>query len=349
MFSTKVTRAAAIGIVVASLVGASATAAHAAVQANGSEGPAYVYNPADEVMYPAGKVFAFNDETVIAQSPTDGRAPFLCSADSTSVFSFVTAIGSERTPSAWVAYAAAGNAKSLIQPTVSFDQQILGSQTAVKTAGGNYSVGIACLKDNNVNLAASGLYYFTAHVTPVTGAYTVEQPDAGVAPTPTVDPTLTGTLNLSATTASAANGVLSLSVPTNAAAAIGSPTLIGGLSTSTGTLGDIAVNDGRVVSKEGWTLSASVSDFTNSADSTVTINKKQLGFSPKIVSTTAVGVVASAAQTAGSSVFPAAVASTTPGSAVGTTIVNADLTFVSPADRVAGTYTSKLTLTLASK
>lgn len=346
MFSKKSTRAAAIGIVVASLVAASATAAHAAVQANGSEGPAYAYSPADETLFPAGKVFAFEEEVVMSQSATDARATFACPADATSVFTFVSPIGGERSPSTWTAYANGGNAKSVLQPSVSLGAQYLGAPASIKSAGGNYSVGMACLKNNDVSLASSGLYYFTAHVTAGSGAYKIDQPDATVTP---ADPSLTGTVDLTATTTAAANGVLSLSVPANATAAIGSPTLIGGLSTSTGTLGDITVNDGRVISQEGWTLSASVTDFTNSADPSVTIDKKQLGFAPKVISTTAAGVLASAAQVAGASVFPTAIASSTPASAVGTTIVNADLKFVSPANKVAGTYTSKLTLTLASK
>jgi hypothetical protein len=107
------------------------------------------------------------------------------------------------------------------------------------------------------------------------------------------------------------------------------------------------VTDGRVQSKAGWTLTATVADFVGAGEGN-TISAAQLGVAPKVVSTTATGVAAAAAQIAGSAKYPSTFASATKDTAVGTTILDADLKFVAPADKLAGVYTSKLTLTLAS-
>lgn len=343
MLNKNITRLAAIGVAAVAIIGASAGMAMAATQSNGSEGPVYVYNPIDETLYAPGHVFAFSDEAVIGQSKTDAQAPFVCPVDSTYAQTFIAPIGRERSKADWVAYADQGTQKGQVEPTTTLDAQILGAQAQVKAQGGSYSVGLACLKDNKVNFASSGIWYYTVHVTAGTGAYTVDQPDEDAVVTPPVGE---ADVTLTANTVAAEDGTLSLVVPTGVSAVIGNPTLVNQLSTSTGTLGNFQVTDGRVVTHTGWTLTSTVADFTNGA---VTIDRKQLGVSPKVVSTTASGVTAGAAQLAGSGVYPSEFASASNAAQVGTTVLDADLVFVAPADKPAGTYTSKLTLTLASK
>jgi hypothetical protein len=335
------TRGALVGAVAIALIATTAGIASAAPQANGSEGPVGLFNPSDETYYPAGKTFLFNEETVGGQSTTDARATFECPADTTTVQTFVTAVGTERTRSAWSAWADAGLMKSNLEPTLQLNSMILGSIGQVRTNGGTYSLGLACLKDNNVNLASSGIWYTTIQVTAGTGSYTVTQPDTEAAP-----PVGSGSIDLEATTIAAVDGALSLVVPANSTAVIGNPTLVNKLSTSTGKLGTFSVSDERVLSHAGWTLTSTVTDFVNGD---VTIDKKQLGIAPQIVSTTAAGVTKGAAQVAGSGVYPSDFATASNAAAVGTTVFDADLTFVAPADKAAGVYKSKLTLTLVSK
>jgi hypothetical protein len=144
------------------------------------------------------------------------------------------------------------------------------------------------------------------------------------------------------------NGVLSLVVPAAAAAVFNAPVLVSNRSTTTGVLGNFAVSDARVLTQEGWTLSADVADFVNAADGSV-IAASQLGLAPQLVSTEAAGVSLFAAQAAGSATYPMNLAVAAPAQTVGTTVLNAGLTFVAPPEKSVGTYRSTLTLTLVSQ
>jgi hypothetical protein len=353
MFTRTTTRIAAVGLVAAAIAGLSATAAFAAPVPTGSEGPVYIYDAGNETRFADNFVFAYDAEVVASLSPTAATTPFVCPAASVTTRTFVTPVGTERTISSWTSYADGGfnpGTKQVIEPSANLLAQILGSQAAVKAAGGNYSYGIACLKDNNVNFASStlGVWFTTIHVTAGTGAWTVDVPDSTVVTPPTPS---SGSFNsnLQATTIAAADGTLNLVAPASATVLIGNPTLVNHLSTSTGTLGNFTVQDGRVVTHPGWTLATTVTDFTNASDATVTIGKAQLGIKPVAVSSTAAGVTIGAEQVAGSGVYPAGFASADNSAAVGNSVFNANLTFVAPANKPAGTYNSVLTITLASK
>ena len=145
------------------------------------------------------------------------------------------------------------------------------------------------------------------------------------------------------------NGILSLSVPAGASAVFLPPTLVNNQSTTLGTLGAITVSDGRVLTREGWDVRASVADFVSDTDSAQTISSRQLGLAPSVVSTDAVGITTGASQIAGSAVYPALFASGDAANPVGTTVLNAALTFVAPQEKAAATYRSTLTLTVVSK
>jgi len=182
------------------------------------------------------------------------------------------------------------------------------------------------------------------HTIEVVGTSAADEPFSQVAASFAV--TEAGTIG-SATT-SDTNGVLGLVVPAAAVAAFNAPTLVANRSTTTGVLGDFAVSDGRAITQEGWTLSAGVDDFVNDANGSV-IAKTQLGLAPTLVSTEATGVTLFAAQAAGSATYPMNLAAAAPAQTVGTTVLNADLTFVAPPEKSAGTYRSTLSLTLVSQ
>ena len=147
------------------------------------------------------------------------------------------------------------------------------------------------------------------------------------------------------------NGFLELSIPANAAATFGAASIVNNYSVTTGTLGNVQVNDTRWITTDGWDLQADVATFTSGGN---TIAKSNLGFAPKVVtgSTTATGVTAAAATAAGSATYPTAFASAAKNADLGSTgvsVLNADLTLRAPRTTPAGTYASTVTLTLATK
>jgi len=162
---------------------------------------------------------------------------------------------------------------------------------------------------------------------------------------------LGGTVTLSAGVSAISNGFLQLSIPTNAAATFGAASIVNNYSVTTGTLGNIEVDDTRWITTDGWDLQADVATFTSGAN---TIAKSNFGIAPSVVtaSTTATGVTAGAGTTAGSASYPAAFASAAKNADLGTTgvsVLNAALTLRAPRTTPAGTYTSTVTLTLATK
>lgn len=345
MLNKKTTFTLTLAAVAALLAGAAVSSA-SALESNGSDQAMYQFDGGTGDLTAPGTVIMWDRLVVGGPNKTDIDSVFVGSDDAEEVRAFISARGNERTPSLWIGETPGGfvpGTKTVLQPNISPDSLVNGNTISVKNAGGDYSLGFAFVKNNALTIADAGVVYHHIHVTAGSGNYTFEDPTGTAVP---VDPSLQGDINLEATTVSAADGVLSLDVPSNTTAVIGNPTLVGNLSTSTGTLGDFSVKDSRVLTHAGWTLTSTVTDFTGAG---TTIDKKQLGVAPKIVSTTATGVTVSPAQTAGSGVYPAAFASATNAAQVGDTVFNADLKFVAPADKPAGTYTSKLTLTLASK
>lgn len=122
-----------------------------------------------------------------------------------------------------------------------------------------------------------------------------------------------------------------------------------GATTAPVALGVFTVTDDRDDLK-GWTLNSTVAAFTNAASET--IPGTALGLAPKKVGDTVAGISTRATpkvagdEWASTLVAEGAVGSYTPETG---TQFDADLTFKAPANAKKGTYTSTLTLTLASK
>jgi hypothetical protein len=347
-----------IGVIAAIFIGAAAGMASAATQTNGSDGPVHIFDADGNLVAPATSMAWGAAELYAASSSSDILAPLTCPADSAAYAVFISAVGSERTVGSWSAYktgAFVGASKDVLTANLAPTSLINGTpgQATVKSTGGNYSLGVACTKNSGVTV--TGAFYRSVTVTAGTGAFTAtataDVSSPSPSPEPSVDPTLTGSIALSATTTAAVNGTLSLSVPASASATFGSPTLVNNKSTTTGTLPNVTVVDGRVVTRQGWTLSANVANFVNATDSAITIGKANLGVAPSVVagSTTATGVTAGTATVAGSASYPFTFAEAAAASSVGNTVLGGNLTFVAPQEKAAGTYTSTLTLTLVSK
>jgi hypothetical protein len=342
-----------IAVAAATFVAGIATMSIAATQTNGSDGPLHIWSGNTETLVSPATSMSWDADVLSSPSSTDFNASVVCPTVSTGYRVFLAARGQERNPASWTAFKSGSFAvgKNVLQAALTPSSLTSGTpgQATAKTNGGDFSLGIACTSNSGVLVNEAHYRYIT--VTPggsFVAAATADVVTSTPTPTATADPTLTGSIALSATTTAAVNGTLSLSVPANAAATFGSPTLVNNKSTTTGTLPNVTVTDDRVVTRQGWTLSANVADFVNGG---VTIGKANLGISPSIVaaSTTATGVTAGTATTAGSATYPFTFAEAAANQTVGNSVIGGNLTFVAPQDKAAGTYTSTLTLTLVSK
>ncbi|RFA10328.1 hypothetical protein B7R54_14750 [Subtercola boreus] len=343
-------RIAAIGVAAASLVGTSAFSA-AAATSNGSDAIYYLYDSGTEALIAPGHVNLWDDDLVGSPSATDARSLFSCPDDAESVQTFISPVGQEKVRSAWVTYADGGfkpGTKQILEPGANLGAQVLGSPGAgsVKAAGGNYSVGFACEKFNNVAFASAGIWFAPISVTAGSGDWTYQLSDTVAPPAPA-----SGSFDqtIQATTIAGVDGTLNLVAPASATTTLGAATLVGGQSTSTGDLGKFTVQDGRVVTHKGWTVTTQVTDFANASDATVTIPASQLTVTPKVATgaTLPTGVTLSAPFAGGSTLTAFAAAGNT--AAIASTDLDAGLKFVAPGDKPAGTYTAKMTITLASK
>ncbi len=299
----------------------------------------------------------FADDTVmswttnVVASPGDSvddlATPFVGSADATGSTMFVATPGQENSVAGWVTtYSVPLIGGNIVAPNLTLDSFLVGNFAGVK-AGGTYSLGFAFTKNNGLTIADAGVKFVSIVVAPGGAGNWTFADQSGPAEDPCViDPASCATedITLSAETLAAADAGLTLAVAANAAT-IGNPTLVDGVSVSTGTLPAITVHDARVVSHPGWTLTSTVTDFTNGGE---TIEKKQLGIKPSKASGPA-GASAGAEQSAGSAVYPSTFAEADNAATVGDTVLGGALTFVAPVGKPAGTYTSTLTLTLISK
>jgi hypothetical protein len=351
----RIARVAVIGLAAAAIVGISASTASAQTKPANSAGAFYIANgETDGSIIAEGTSLSFDFAALGRPDTTDINNHFAADPTAESATLFISPRGSELNPSAWNAtgvLAFVPGTKDIWQPSASLSSLTTpgaSSIDAVRAAGGDYSLGFAYMRNNGLNISDGGVYFAHIHVTATTGAWTFLHSEAGSV-TPPTDPTMTGDIDLEATTVAGVDGNLSLSVPAGAKVTFGAATLVNNQSTSTGTLPNVTVQDDRVVSHPGWTLNATVNDFSGAGTS---IEKKQLGWTPAVVSagTTSTGAVAGAAQTAGSANWAAAKLASAPANAgTGTTVLNAGLTFVAPGDKPAGTYTSKMTLTLVGE
>jgi hypothetical protein len=350
-----------IAVAAATFVSGIATMSVAATQANGSYGAMHIWNNAFDpstLVAPATSML-WEGELVASGSSSFADTPIVCPSSATKSQVFISERTKETVSADWahagdkIAFA---SGKDVLEQNIT-PASIPKTDSADAEAGGDWSLGIACLNALDV---VQAVYYRYITVTAGSGGtptrfVAAETTDAVVEPTATptpVDPTLTGSIALSAATLDAVNGTLALSVPASAAATFNTPTLVNNKSTTTGTLPFVTVSDGRVVTKQGWTLSADVADFTSGVSpNVITIPKSALGIAPSISagSTTAAGALAGTATVAGSATYPFTFAHAVANNTVGNTVVGGALTFVAPQEKAAGTYTSTLTLTLASK
>jgi hypothetical protein len=162
-------------------------------------------------------------------------------------------------------------------------------------------------------------------------------------------PSISKTINAEAATVAPSDGEFSLTNLSGDTVNLTNPAIVDGKSVVSGTLGSFKVTDLRQVSKPGWKLQTTVTDFTKGTD---TIAASALGIDPKSVGQAGTGATAPTLgdeQISGSASYPWDFATLAAGSYSGASTYDADLTFTAPAGKPAGTYTSTLTLTLISQ
>jgi len=270
------------------------------------------------------------------------------SAQATSVASpdisfTVNVVDSSSTPSG------SGNTLATARYTVTVSGMLVGSQiqllvdanqsplsAGVADGTGTYSVTTALPAD----LAVGGHEIFAVGTTAAGIPFTNAIASLNVSGSGNVTPGSTG------------DGTLSLVVPAGAATTLGTTVLVNNVSTSTGMLGQISVNDQRTVSKQGWTMYADVTNFVLSTNQAVSISKTQLGAVPQLISgsTEATGISLGAPTSAGAASYPMIFAeAAAQASSVGHSTFDAALTFVAPPEYPVGTYNATVTITLVSK
>jgi len=353
MFRTSTLKAAAAAALALVLVGTGVSAAQAANTPAGSTEPFYIFDATTESLVKDGDAIAF-DQLVAGYPVNEGFSNydkmFTGPSTATGVSVFVSPRGSERDTSKWLGSQMNAfndsSKKTVLTPALLLNNLAGANYASVKANGGDFSAGLAFTSSNGVVVEDVSFVYITVKAGG-SWSYTATVPSADGG-TGGGSATTTGEIGLEATTVAPKDGSLSLSVPASAKATFGQATLVNNKSTSTASLPEVTVTDDRVVSKKGWTLTQTVAAFTSDA---ATFSAANLGVAPKVnaTGTTATGVTAAAAQTAGSAIYPATFASAPAGSGVGVAKLGADLTLVAPSDAPAGTYTSKMTLTLVSK
>ncbi len=342
-------KVASIAALSAALVASTGIAAsQAAPQSNGSDGPVYFFDSGNGDVLDGDETFIHPEDSPIigAGDPTDYNVRFDCSPGTTGALAFLTTPGTERAGrNGWVAH---NVTPYLIQQHVNMPNLQVdrfgggtGGWPAVKATGGTFSLGVACTYDNDVNVLDA--WYRTIVVEKGTGNWYALPygEDGGTGEQ-------TGDIDLNAPVVDGlpqVDGELTLSVPAGATATFAAAALNGqNQSVATGTLPTFTVSDERVLSRPGWTLTANVGQFVNTANSTATISNAQLGLVPAVSGGT--GAVKGANQVAGSAAYSTVFASAAENTGLGVTTLGGDLTFVAPEGAPAGTYNSKMTLTL---
>ncbi|GGH47839.1 hypothetical protein [Microbacterium album] len=377
---------AAAGLVIA---GFAAPAHAAETTTPGFRGGFWPADAGDGILQEFGKVYGWTEATIALAKPenstgnqdmADERFTF-SHPDTTQAFTFIAPRGKEHLWNEWNAFEPIGlrgpGAPGIWLPTINFGAMSTpgnGSPAGnggVRAAGGEYSVGIAFTKFNGIHVSPDGMFFQHIIVEPGSGDWRFDpvQPPAGHVWGQAYgewDPTLrNGAGGWKAPTAAPEGGSFTsnveadvvedvttpptgkfeLSAPANATARIGDAKIVDGQSVSTGKLGQFSVTDDRVELK-GWELTTAVEDFKKAGSEDIL--KSALGVKPVLVTPVA-GVTAGAEQVAGSAIYPSTFAEAAAGAARGKATFDADLTFKAPKGADAGTYTSKLTMTLVSK
>ncbi len=291
----------AASIATLALVAAGAGAAHAADQITPDQyfgGTVYLADGStgEDIALDATLDYDYQPIGLPAVGDLDNKFPIPAGAET--VRTFIAPQGQEAVVSKWNAYADIGlTPGGVYLPNMTPLNQVgIGSGTpagtnAVKSAGGDYSIGLAFLKTNNLYVVPGGLYFIHIHVTPGTGSYTYAQVVPAAAPlTPT-------TTSLSAPASATAGAAVNLSATVAPAAATGSVEFYDGstlLGTSALTAGSASYSVAAGLSVGSHSITAkylgdSAYDGSTSAPSTVAVAGQPVNTTTTVTATSATG------------------------------------------------------------
>ncbi len=142
----------------------------------GSDGPVYLYDGSYSLQEGSDKSWDFAGEVYASEANNNASDPFTCPTQSTGAYTFISNRGEERNGlNGWNAAAnqifPAGS-KNLLEVNLTPSANIIGiklPQASIKSAGGQYSLGVACTTNNGVTVVAA--WYRYIEVTPTTGAW----------------------------------------------------------------------------------------------------------------------------------------------------------------------------------
>ena len=121
-----------------------------------------------------GHQWEWNDDAYASLSESDSQARLTCPPGSTNVASFMATFGNERTPSAWTMWEFLGygtNQTSILLAPLTPDRMGSGAGQGIHKSGGTFSLGIACTKNNNLDVTAA---YYRAMTVQPGGLWTLE-------------------------------------------------------------------------------------------------------------------------------------------------------------------------------
>jgi len=121
---------------------------------SGSDGPIYLYGSDHKFNDGTDVVHVFDADAYVSAAADNVSTPFVCPSDASGAGTFISPRGSERDPNSWSAKATFGfprgskNLKEVsITPSANIDTINL-SQAAIRSVGGQYSLGVVCTKDS---------------------------------------------------------------------------------------------------------------------------------------------------------------------------------------------------------
>lgn len=154
-----------------------------------SDGPVYLMDNGSATQFAAGTQldWNYNNGVVLTANPVPADLGDLSWANfpaptggSTDFIAFIAPVGSERTKTSWKSWGDPSSIDSsgAFLPAVWPGYLGFGSPAAVKSAGGTYSMGIAYMTNNDLNVVSA--YYTTINVDAGTGTWKFATPSAPV-------------------------------------------------------------------------------------------------------------------------------------------------------------------------
>jgi hypothetical protein len=131
-----------------------------------SDGAIYLYD-GDLKLAQDGNEWQWSSDVTASASSTDSEVPILCPAGTTSVASFLSPRGSERTVAQWTAWENLSYGKEIdhvLDAPLTPTRMGSGAGRGARASGGSYSLGVACLSNNNLNVTKA--FYRTITVKP---------------------------------------------------------------------------------------------------------------------------------------------------------------------------------------